>query len=151
MVGGSSIRYRSLPLESACPWRPLASCTGRRASPATTSPSRHHKQPAGFDQTNGSASQPEAGIMGIMGSSGEFRRALVCSPEGKWFEIGRGRVVPTLGGVANPIGDPGVGGVPTGAACSYGGSRSTLIATTSHCIGSGQCRVSGGTGNQGEA
>ena len=33
--------------------------------------------------------------MGIMGSSGEFRRALVCSPEGKWFESGRGRVVPT--------------------------------------------------------
>ena len=87
--------------------------------------------------------------MGIMGSSGEFRRALVCSPEGKWFESGRGRVVPTSVGVANPIsdpgvggvpGDPGVGGVPTGAACScggtmitVGGSKCTLIATTSHC------------------
>ena len=78
--------------------------------------------------------------MGIMGSSGEFRRALVCSPEGNLFDSGRGRVVPTRGGVANPIGDPGVGGVPTGAACScggtritVGGSKSTLFATTSHC------------------
>ena len=80
--------------------------------------------------------------MGIMGSGGEFRRALVCSPEGNMFmfESGRSRVVPTRGGVANAIGDPGVGGDPTGAACSrggtvitVGGSKSTLIATTWHC------------------